>query len=208
MARRYFGSQSPIGQSLTLTIGQHTNAFRVGAVVAEAPAFHDFNGSVFVRITRDRVGSAEFDHWDKAVGWTFLHFPDSADARRFEAQLPAFLDRHGFPTGEVRRGDYTQSLRPIATVHQYLLHDGAIVVTLGLNGTNISSLKLVFAGMSSARASRSISSITGGARRCSPSCAFPMPLRRVRLPTISCRASWHGTPTPVATSPRRPFTNS
>ncbi|WP_174292973.1 ABC transporter permease, partial [Sphingomonas bacterium] len=153
MARRYFGERSPIGRPLTLMIGRLTQAFTVGAVVADAPRSTEFNGSLFVRMTRDRVEAAAYDHWNVAVGWTFLRFPDADAAHRFEAGLPAFLGRHAFPTGEVKRAEYRQSLRPLAAIHLFLNGERETVATLQVVGALTLLIAIVnYVNLATARA--------------------------------------------------------
>jgi len=116
-ARRWFGSDAPIGRMLPITLGGEETLYQVAAVVADQPANQELTGHIFLRLDRARVGSDYYDRWDKTTVWTFLRFPSPAAAAAFERALPDFLSRRAFPTGQVTAGRYSQSLLPLSSLH-------------------------------------------------------------------------------------------
>ncbi len=133
-AAKYFGGRSPIGRTLDLAIDGTVYPYRVGAVLRDMPGDVTFKAEMFARLTRARFGDDYWDHWGSTSLTTLLRFPDAAAARAFEAQLPAFLARHAYASGNIEKGSYFQSLRPLTAMHLYGPGDRAIVATLGIVG--------------------------------------------------------------------------
>ena len=133
-ARKYFGSQPAIGQTLRLAIDGTAYPYRVGAVLRDMPDNVTFKNEMFVPLIRARFGNEWWDHWGSASLNTLLQFPNAAAARAFEAQLPGFLDRHAYAGDNLKKGEYFQSLRPLTAMHLYNPADRAIITTLGAVG--------------------------------------------------------------------------
>lgn len=133
-AAKYFGSQSPLGRTLNLSVDGKVYPYRVGAVLRDMPGNVTFKSEMFARLVRARFGGEFWDHWGSSSLTTLLRFPDAAAARAFEAQLPAFLDRHAYASGNIEKGTYFQSLRPLSAMHLYGPGDRAIIATLGAVG--------------------------------------------------------------------------
>lgn len=133
-ARKYFGSQPAIGQTLQLSIDGNVYPYRIGAVLRDMPDNVTFKDEMFAQLVRTRFGNEWWDHWGSTSLTTLLRFSDAAAARAFEAQLPAFLDRHAYSSGNIKKGEYFQSLRPLTAMHLYSPGDRAIVTTLGVVG--------------------------------------------------------------------------
>ncbi|WP_210357033.1 ABC transporter permease [Sphingomonas beigongshangi] len=134
VARKYFGTQPAIGRSLTITIDGKTFTYRVAAVVADMPTDFSFPSDIFVPIVRARFANEWFDHWGSTSLTTFLRFPDAAAASAFEGELGRFAERHVFPDGNIKKGTWQQSLRPLVDNHLYDPADRAAVTTLGIVG--------------------------------------------------------------------------
>ncbi len=135
IAKKYFGDQSAVGQTLTLALGPKTYAYRVGAVLADMPNDMTYKGDLYAPLVRARFDEPFFDHWGSTALTTFLRFPDAAAARAFEARLPGFLGRHAYPGGNMTRETYHQFLEPLSAMHLIEPADRAIVTTLGVVGT-------------------------------------------------------------------------
>ena len=103
-ARKYFGSQSAIGQTLPLSIDSTVYPYRIGAVLRDMPDAVTFKYDLFAPLVRERFGNEWWDHWGSTSLTTLLRFPDTAAARPFEAQLPAFLDRHAYDSRNIKKG--------------------------------------------------------------------------------------------------------
>jgi putative ABC transport system permease protein len=170
-ARQYFGSQPASGQTLQLSIDGKIYPYRVGAVLRDMPDNVTFKDEMFVQLVRARFGNEWWDHWGSASLTTLLHFPDTAAARAFEAQLPAFLDRHAYADNNIKKGEYFQSLRPLTAMHLYSPGDRAIISTLGVVGLLTLLIAIVnYVNLATARAglrAREVAmrKVLGGTRR-------------------------------------------
>ena len=170
-ARKYFGTQPAIGQTLQLSFDDKTYAYRVGAVLRDMPANVTFKDEMFAQLVKERFGNEWWDHWGSASLTTLLRFPDADAARAFEAQLPAFLDRHAYSGDNIKKGEYFQSLRPLTAMHLYSPGDRAIVTTLGAVGLLTLLIAIVnYVNLATARAglrAREVAmrKVLGGTRR-------------------------------------------
>lgn len=170
-AQKYFGSQPAIGQTLQLAINGAVYPYRVGAVLRDMPDTVTFKDELFAQLSRTRFGNEWWAHWGSASLTTLLRFPDAAAARAFEAQLPAFLERHAYADGNLKKGEYFQSLRPLGAMHLYSPGDRAIVTTLGVVGLLTLLIAIVnYVNLATARAglrAREVAmrKVLGGTRR-------------------------------------------
>ncbi|EIZ78042.1 permease family protein [Novosphingobium sp. Rr 2-17] len=170
-ARKYFGSQPAIGQTLQLSVDGKIYSYRIGAVLRNMPDNVTFKNEMFAQLVRTRFGNEWWDHWGSASLTTLLRFPDTAAARAFEAQLPSFLDRHAYASNNIKKGEYFQSLRPLTAMHLYGAGDRAIVTTLGGVGLLTLLIAIVnYVNLATARAglrAREVAmrKVLGGTRR-------------------------------------------
>ncbi|WP_203308606.1 ABC transporter permease [Sphingomonas beigongshangi] len=134
IARKYFGTVPAIGRTLTITIDGKTFTYRVGAVIADLPDDFSFSADIFIPLVRARFANEWFDHWGSTSLATFLLFPDAAAAKAFEGELARFAERHVFPDGNIKKGQWQQSLRPLVDNHLYDPADRSAVTTLGIVG--------------------------------------------------------------------------
>ena len=155
LAVRYFGSQSAIGQTLTLMLNGVRYRYRVGAVLKDLPANTSVWSQMFVPLVRTRFADANFDHWGSTSLMTYLQFPDAAAAKAFERQLPAFLKRR--VTGDNRATlvspQYRQTLIPRSEMRLSYDYYRAFVTTLGLVGVLTLAIAVVnYVNLATARA--------------------------------------------------------
>lgn len=134
LARKYFGSQPAIGQTLNVGVDGKAYLYRVGAVLKDMPNNASFKSELFAQLVPARFASSYWDHWGSTSLTTFLRFKDAAAAAAFEARLPGFLERHAFPDGNLKKGEYEQSLVPLDRMHLYLPGDRVVVTTLATVG--------------------------------------------------------------------------
>ncbi|MBY9064195.1 ABC transporter permease [Sphingomonas yunnanensis] len=153
IARKYFGTQPAVGRSLPITIDGKTFTYRVAAVIADMPADFSYSSDIFVPIVRARFANEWFDHWGSTSLTTFLRFPDRTAASAFEGELGRFAERHVFPDGNIKRGMWQQSLRPLVDNHLYDPADRAAVATLGIVGALTLLIAIVnYVNLATARA--------------------------------------------------------
>ena len=94
IARKYFGTSDPIGQTLTVAM-ETPVAYRVAGVFEDIPANSDLKFSILTPLPKTHPWPLEWmwNRWGTAPLTTWLRFPTSAEARAFEQKLPAFIDR-------------------------------------------------------------------------------------------------------------------
>ncbi len=131
-ARRYFGSEDPVGKVL-----QFDNRFEVEVtgLIAPAPDNAHFHFSILASwATLDALEILNYDDaWDNNGIYTYLTMPEGYDAARLEAQIPDFIERHA---GD-RWNGARLSLQPLTQIHLHSHHN----MELEANG-NASSVYL------------------------------------------------------------------
>ncbi|HEY0109525.1 MAG TPA: ABC transporter permease, partial [Fibrella sp.] len=112
MARKYFGSQDPIGKQLTL---DGTYKFRITGIMKDVPeSSHlqaNFVGSFGV--LREMVGLERMKSWGWQQFYTYIVLPENYDPARLSAKLPAFLKQYA--PDEVASNDYR--LQPLTEIY-------------------------------------------------------------------------------------------
>jgi putative ABC transport system permease protein len=143
IARRYFGTSSAVGRTLTLGLNGRTSTYRVTAIMKDVPRnsmFHPdassgVSVSMLLPITYNPADQPNWYNWGSEQVRTFLRFPDQQAANQFEGGLPAFMDRHAPASeGVPMRTILKQKLLPIRAVHLVEPADRVTVATLGIVG--------------------------------------------------------------------------
>lgn len=159
-AQLCFGSSDPMGQTISIKIGNDTAPYKVAGIAEEIPANSSLTFDVLLPILR--VKGPMIDQWkaesgDSAVDAAcFIRLREGVDAESLAAKFPDTLDKHLgmggykgshylFPFAEYHRGvrDYSYSviLKPRSSpVYSYLLTSIALLVLLiaGFNFMNLS----------------------------------------------------------------------
>ncbi len=136
MARKYFGSKSPVGQ--TLKIGGlceygdqnitgcvvHEATLMVTGVMRDLPSNTQLAGGIFIPTTSaaDPMSQKLKEQWYSASGWGYVELQPGADPRSVMAKLPALIDRNFDPrktTGLSMRGSQAMRLHltPFRDIH-------------------------------------------------------------------------------------------
>lgn len=170
VATTYFGTQSPMGRTLAIVIGDQTYSYRVGAVIADNRKDQSLTSEIYVPMNRARFASEWFDHWGSTSLTTLLRFPDAAAAKAFEGELHRFADRRVFGDN-IKKGEWEQSLRPLTAHHLFDPADNAVVTTLGAVGALTLLIAIVnYINLATARAGLrarevAVRKVLGGTRR-------------------------------------------
>ncbi|MFM9828480.1 MAG: ABC transporter permease [Sphingomonas sp.] len=170
LARKYFGSQPAIGQTLNVVVDGKAYPYRVGAILRDMPNNMSYKSELFAQLVPARFASSYWDHWGSTSLITFLRFKDAAAAAAFEARLPGFLERHAYPEGNVKKGEYEQSLVPLDGMHLYSPGDRVVVTTLATVGLLTLLIAIVnYVNLATARAGLrarevALRKVTGGTR--------------------------------------------
>lgn len=114
MAKKYFGNSDPVGQVLTLDIGE-TKDYEVTGVIQDLPhnahIQFDFLAS-FETLYKEEAGLS-IDSWTNNIHFTYLLLPKAYDVKSLGKELPAFLERH---MGK-REEKIAYTLQPLADVY-------------------------------------------------------------------------------------------
>ncbi|WP_185999928.1 ABC transporter permease [Novosphingobium aerophilum] len=138
LARRYFGTSDPIGQTLTIAMDKTIN-YRVAGVFRDLPRNTDFKLSLLVPMPTTPPVPQWF-HWGSSSLQTFLRFDTPEAARAFEQKLPPFVNRRGLADlGKDAWKTQQISLLPLARMHlepegQASASQKITVVTLAIVG--------------------------------------------------------------------------
>ena len=133
LARKYFGSSDPVGQSLTIDAFA-PQRYRITGVFRDLPTNTDQQFTILVPLPRT-APNPQWTHWGSTALSTYLRFTTPAAARAFEQKMPAFIRRH--VGNDMNPAEVGIALMPLAQVHLGLdTGDGArlTVITLGLVG--------------------------------------------------------------------------
>ena len=172
MARKYFGEDAPIGQTLLVS---GTAGFRVGAVVRDPPANTNLAHPIWLSnlnaASPVRGAEAAFRYRESygSCCRTYVQVADTAAADSIRAGLPDFFVRRiGFPGGRLKSGAVVHlDLVPLTRLHLYPLNgfsafgagvpqgDWAMVWTLALVAAVVLAVGAInFVNLMTARAAR------------------------------------------------------
>jgi putative ABC transport system permease protein len=187
IARKYFGQDAPIGQTLLVN---GSTPFRVGAVVRDRPANTNLAHSIWLASLNAaspvRRAEAAFKYRSSYSSCcrTYVQVADRAAADRIRAGMPDFFARRiGFPGGKLKSGATVHlDLVPLTRLHLYPLNgfstfgsgvpqgDWSMVFTLALVAAVVLAVGAInFVNLMTARAARRAVEVgvrkTSGARR-------------------------------------------
>lgn len=124
IARKYFGNQDPIGQTLTVENSYH---FQVTAVLENIPSNShlQFDFLASMGSVRDILSWA-LTGWHYPPMYTYLKLPPHYDSAALQAQFPDFLARNMGSWAPERRRMF---LQPMADIRLHSQLEGEMVVT-------------------------------------------------------------------------------
>ncbi|HEY9007736.1 MAG TPA: ABC transporter permease [Ohtaekwangia sp.] len=115
MARKYFGSENPVGKYLRF---QGNTNLLVTGILEDVPLNTHFQFDCLISFrTLDQVYDPRVPqlwHWYWNPCWTYVLLRDASDAPYLEAAMPAFVKKH-FP--EFIRNDVKLELFPLTDIH-------------------------------------------------------------------------------------------
>ena len=136
LAKKYFGSSDPVGQSMTI-VGEVPVQYRVNGVFRDLPKNSEQQISILIPLPRTGHPS-QWTHWGSTSLATFLRFDTPAAARAFEQKMPTFVKRHASNDMGPQASDAIGiGLLPLTEAHLTQdMGEGSrlTVVTLGLVG--------------------------------------------------------------------------
>ncbi len=139
-ARKFFGSQNPIGQIIQFE--EHTD-FTVTGVIKNMPLNSHLNTDIFIPFeTFAKLCDGNLDSWKYWSYYTYILLKQDVNPQETEAKFPAFTEKHGIPEQKL-------FLQPLLSIHLHSHFIGEIspnihVTTLLLFGS-IAVLILIIA---------------------------------------------------------------
>ncbi|HTD92496.1 MAG TPA: ABC transporter permease [Chitinophagaceae bacterium] len=124
-AKKYFGKENPIGQSLLLT-GDAFNS-KVTGVMKDMPENSLIKADVLVSmVTLTKKFNNNLDsQWANYGNQTFLMLKEGTNAASFQKKIPAFLDRRNGAEMKQIQMYPTLFLEPLRDVYLYTTRDGS-----------------------------------------------------------------------------------
>jgi putative ABC transport system permease protein len=143
MAERYFGTEDPIGQSITIQASGQKADMKVTGVIKPLPHnshFHaDFLGSL--KTYEDIVGDRELQSWVSNNYATYLLMQEGYDIGRLKSQLDSFIDRH---YAEGRSQVTKLELQRLTDIHLYSHLDSEIEANSDITYVYVFSIIALF----------------------------------------------------------------
>ena len=122
MARKYFGTDHPLGRVLTLVLDGKPHDYRVTGVLRDLPVDTHLKLDLIARFDPNLfpIERGYFTSWGSSMLYSYVQLRSPADARAMQAAMPAFIDRR--VDNDVRRPpsrELSYSLMPITAAHFY-----------------------------------------------------------------------------------------
>ena len=175
IARKYFGTSTPIGQTMTINVEGTEHNYRIGAVIENAPKNMSITADLYAPLIPARMSKDEmqfFNHWGSSQLNTFIRFDNAAQAAALARQMPSFIDRHGATDqGPDLHKTLSIGFTPLGDVHLADPADRAVIATLGIVGVLTLLIAIVnYINLATARAGLrarevAVRKVLGGTRR-------------------------------------------
>ena len=128
-ARKYFGTENPLGKTLTIHSSGNTRPLEVTGIFKNYPSNAHLKLSVLVsyRTFSQVIGTYgnPKDALETSFGWTdfytYILLRKGSDPKQVEAKLPGFIDRHfnDLPENKSEGDRYSLSMMPLKNIHLY-----------------------------------------------------------------------------------------
>jgi putative ABC transport system permease protein len=128
-ARKYFGTENPLGKTLSVHSSGNTRPLEVTGIFKDYPSNSHLKLSILVSYPTfsQVIGSYgnPNDVLETNFGWTdfytYILLREGTDPKRLEAKLPAFIDKHynNLPENKNVGDRYSLSLMPLKNIHLY-----------------------------------------------------------------------------------------
>jgi putative ABC transport system permease protein len=143
MAERHFGTEDPMGKSLTIQTSSQKADMKVTGVIRPLPQnshFHaDYLGSF--KTYEAIVGDREMQSWSSNNYATYILLPEGYDINRLKSQLDPFIDRH-YAEGMSER--IKLELQRLTDIHLYSHLDSEIEANSDITYVYVFSIIALF----------------------------------------------------------------
>ncbi|WP_353183289.1 ABC transporter permease [Parapedobacter lycopersici] len=122
-AKKYFGTEDPMGRELTLPTGDTVLTVRITGLMHDMPANSQIKGDLLISMSTltEVLEKESAENWTNHYPSTYLLLNPGADPRALEAKLPDYLERHIGSLMKELQMHYTLRLYPLKEVY---LHFG------------------------------------------------------------------------------------
>lgn len=119
IARKYFGSENPIGQTMTLSGGRMNGDYIVAAVIEDIPQNSHFAFDILLPM--HNIFLSKQYQQDDGWGWnnftTYIQLNEGARVQRAAQKLPDFCQRRLDPKWKDINGRLELNLQPVRDIH-------------------------------------------------------------------------------------------
>lgn len=114
-ARKHFGLENPLNQTITVTTRFGRRDYRVSAVCRDIPQNSHLRFDILLSFRGLTImwTSLEQQPWSSNAFLTYILLSPTADARSLEAKFPSFIEDNSLNSAETRREFHLQPLRSI-----------------------------------------------------------------------------------------------
>ena len=143
MAERYFGSEDPIGKSLTIKTSAQKADMKVTGVIKPLPQNSHFHPNLLgsFKTYEAVVGDRELQSWSSNNYATYLLMTEGYDIDRLKSQLDPFIDRH---YGEGRSEGTKLELQRLTDIHLFSHLDSEIEANSDITYVYVFSIIALF----------------------------------------------------------------
>jgi len=143
MAERYFGTEDPIGKSLTIKTSSQKADMKVTGVIKPLPHNSHFHPNLLgsFKTYEAVVGDRELQSWSSNNYATYLLMTEGYDIDRLKSQLDPFIDRH---MSEGRSESTKLELQPLTDIHLYSHLDSEIEANSDITYVYVFSIIALF----------------------------------------------------------------
>jgi putative ABC transport system permease protein len=115
-ARKYFGKEDPIGQSLILN---EKEIATVTGVMKDIPGNSNFKADIIISMTTmtQKLFPGLDEQWGNFIGFTYLLLGKGVNTSHLQAKFPEFMQRHAGKVMEQWKMNYALSLEPLKDVY-------------------------------------------------------------------------------------------
>lgn len=115
-AARYFGEHDPVGQTLSIRIGEVDREFFVTGVTAELPrnSSIQFTMAVSWAVSTDLYDARQRRSWGNVIVETYVLLKEGVFADTLETKFPLLVQQE---VGDFEEGSYTIGLQPMRDIH-------------------------------------------------------------------------------------------
>lgn len=119
LAKKYFGNESPLGE----TLDSENNSYKITGVIKNVPknAHFSFDGLISVSSLDERMQTGS---WGSFGVRTYLYTPNLKDASDFEAKLSEIYDEFCAPIFKQYGINFIYELQKITDIHLHSRHEG------------------------------------------------------------------------------------